>query len=69
MISIALAMRSVDRSYTSVGFTRIPHAFGQNETSEVFSLCAISFGLPFNPTYELKWPQMAFPSIIQSGSK
>ena len=35
-----------------LGFTLISCVFGQYETSEVLFLCVISFGFPFNPTYE-----------------
>ena len=38
------------RCWVSLEF---PLVFGQNEASEVFFLCTISFGFPFNPTYEL----------------
>ncbi len=43
----------IDEVLGCVGFHSSSYDFGQIKTSEARFLCTISFGFPFNPTYEL----------------
>ena len=38
-----------------LGFTRVSALLGELKPRKSSLLCAISFGLPFNPTYSLLW--------------